>query len=209
MALEDLIKQNRTWAAAQIAQDPDFFARHVAGQHPRVLWLGCADSRVPAEAILGCGPGDVFIHRNIANLIAHNDISVAAVIQYATAHLHIPDIIVCGHFGCGGIAAVCSEQLIAGYVGDWLTSAAGAKRAVDLRLGAEKARLTQEEYLRQVVQENVRLQVNHLSHLTVVRQRWQETPGLPRLHGWVYDIGTGHVSTVVENITTVQEPYRP
>jgi carbonic anhydrase len=207
MALADLIRQNRAWAAAQLARDPDFFTRHVAGQHPRVLWIGCSDSRVPAEEILGCGPGELFIHRNVANIVAYNDINIASVIQYAIAHLHIPDIIICGHYGCGGIAAACAEQLIEGYIGDWLMIATWAKRGVDQRLGQQKTGLSQDEYLRQVVQENVRLQVNHLSHLMVVRQRWQETPGIPRLHGWVYDIGTGLVSTVVESVVEVQEPH--
>lgn len=208
MALADLIKRNRDWASAQVARDPDFFARHVAGQHPHVLWLGCSDSRVPAEAILGCGPGELFMHRNVANIISYTDNSIAAVIQYATAHLHVPDIIVCGHYGCGGIAAACSDQLIEGHVGAWLLNATWAKRAVDQRLGAQKASMPQDEYLRQVVQENIRIQVGHLSHLPIIRQRWQETPGIPRLHGWVYDIGTGLVSTVVENVTEVQEPHR-
>lgn len=202
MALEDLLAQNRTWAAAQIARDPDFFARHVAGQHPRVLWIGCSDSRVPAEEILGCGPGELFIHRNVANLVAYNDINIASVVQYATAHLHIQDIVICGHYGCGGVAAACADNLIEGYIGDWLMITAWARRWVDERLAREGRTLPRDEYLRRVVEENVRLQVRHLSHITAIRQRWHETPGIPRLHGWVYDIATGHLSTLIDSVTS-------
>lgn len=202
MALEDLLAQNRAWAAAQVARDPEFFSRHVAGQHPRVLWIGCADSRVPAEAILGCGPGELFIHRNVANLVAPSDPNIAAVIQYATAHLKIPDIVVCGHYGCGGVAAACADDLIEGDIGDWILNAGWARRAVDDQLAREQRALPREAYLQMVVQENVRLQVRHLSRLTAIRQCWQATPGVPRLHGWVYDIATGHVTNLVDNVTS-------
>ena len=102
VSLEDLLRRNRAWAAAQVAADPAFFTRLVVGQQPRLLWIGCSDSRVPAEQILDCGPGELFIHRNVANIVAYNDINIAAVIEYATKHLKIPDVVICGHYGCGG-----------------------------------------------------------------------------------------------------------
>src|SRR4029079_5506535 len=108
--LKDLLAQNEEWAAAQLKQDPEYFQRHVGSQHPRLLWIGCSDSRVPAEHLLGCGPGDLFIHRNVANVVAYNDINIAAVIQYATLHLKVPDIVVCGHYNCGGVATACADQ---------------------------------------------------------------------------------------------------
>ena len=196
MSLSDLLAQNRAWAAAQTARDPDYFARLAGGQHPRVLWIGCSDSRVPAEQVLGCGPGDLFVHRNVANIVAYNDINIAAVVQFATHNLGIEDVVVCGHYGCGGIRAACSHDYPSGYIGDWLAIAGWAQRAVDARLAATGTAAEGEAYLRLVVEENVRLQLTHLSHLSVVRDLWSRTPGVPRLHGWVYDIGTGLVKVV-------------
>ena len=120
MSLSDLLAQNRAWAAAQTARDPDYFARMTGGQSPRVLWIGCSDSRVPAEEILGCGPGELFVHRNVANIVADHDLNLAAVLQFATENLRIADVVVCGHYGCGGVQAACAERLPAGELGEWL-----------------------------------------------------------------------------------------
>jgi carbonic anhydrase len=196
MALDDLLQKNRDWAEAQRARDPEFFARLASGQHPRLLWIGCSDSRVPAEEVLGCGPGDLFVHRNVANIVAYNDINVASVVQFATANLGIGDVVVCGHYGCGGIKAACSATLPDGYLGDWLNIAGWAKLTVDQRLEREGRTAAADEYHRLVVEENVRLQLKHLSHLAVVRHQLAEHPGSIRLHGWVYDIGTGLVKVV-------------
>jgi carbonic anhydrase len=198
MALEDYLKRNREWAASQVALDPDYFRRHAAGQQPRVLWIGCADSRVPAEQILGCGPGELFIHRNVANIVAYNDVNLAAVVQYGVEQLKIEDIVVCGHYGCGGVAAACSRKVNDGYIGDWLMITTWAQRWVDERLGNEKSQLTPERYLELVVEENVRLQVKHLAHLSVIRHAWRHRPEVPRLHGWVYELTTGRVKPVNE-----------
>jgi carbonic anhydrase len=197
MALSDLLEKNRRWAAAQLAEDPEFFARHATGQRPRLLWIGCSDSRVPAEELLGCGPGELFVHRNVANIVAYNDINVASVIEYALTVLQVPDIVVCGHYGCGGVTTACQARLPASYVGDWLMIAARARQIVDARLAAAgQAPPAPDAYLRLVVEANVRLQLEHLGNLTVVRRQWDLTPGVPRLHGWVYDMGTGLVNVV-------------
>ena len=201
MTLDDLLDRNRQWADAQRARDPEFFARLARGQSPRLLWIGCSDSRVPAEAILGCGPGELFVHRNVANIVAYNDINMASVVQYATVNLGIEDIVVCGHYGCGGIRAACAEPLPDGYLGDWLNIAGWAKLSVDQGLEREGRSVAAEEYHRQVVEENVRLQIKHLSHLGLIRRQRAERPGVPRLHGWVYDIGTGLVKIVAPGDT--------
>lgn len=198
MSLDDLLRRNQAWAAARVAADPAFFTRQVAKQQPRLLWIGCADSRVPAEHILDCGPGELFIHRNVANIVAYNDINVAAVIQYATQYLAVPDIAVCGHYGCGGVSAVCAGRDLGGYIGDWLYITEGARREVDAQLAREKRVAAPEEFLRLVVEANVRLQVSHLERLSVVRQCWARTPGVPRLHGWVYDMATGLIKVIVD-----------
>jgi len=201
MPLDDLLDRNRRWAEGRLARDPEFFERLKAGQQPRLLWIGCSDSRVPAEEILGCGPGDLFVHRNVANIVAYNDINIASVVQYATVALGIADIVVCGHYGCGGILAACARPLPDGYLGDWLNIAGWAKLAVDQALAREGRAADAEEYHRLVVEENVRLQITHLSHLGLVRRRLAEAPGALRLHGWVYDIGTGLVKIVTSGDT--------
>jgi carbonic anhydrase len=200
MAIEDLLKQNRDWAESQVRHDPDFFKRHQGGQSPRVLWIGCSDSRVPAEQVLGCEPGEIFVHRNIANVVAYNDVNIAAVLQYSIEHLKIPDIVVCGHYGCGGVKASCQENVVGGYIGDWLMITGWAKRWVVSRHEELKKPLpTGDEFLQLVVEENVRLQIKHLTMLSMVREQWQKTPGMPRLHGWVYDIGTGRIKVLETN----------
>jgi len=201
MTLDDLLDRNRQWAEARRARDPEFFPRLALGQKPRLLWIGCSDSRVPAEEILGCGPGDLFVHRNVANIVAYNDINIASVVQYATVNLSIADVVVCGHYGCGGIQAACAAALPDGYLGDWLNIAGWAKLAVDQGLERERRSVTTEEYHHLVVEENVRLQIKHLSHLGVVRRQLAERPGSLHLHGWVYDIGTGLVKIVVPGDT--------
>ena len=196
MVLEDLLQRNRQWAKAQVEADPAFFTRLLGGQKPRLLWIGCSDSRVPAEQILDCGPGELFIHRNVANIVAYNDINVSAVVQYATQQLQVQDVVVCGHYGCGGMAAACAAKIQHGYIGDWLHIAERARRDVDVRLSEEGRSVSQEDFLRLVVEANVRLQVGHLQNLSVVRECWERTPGVPRLHGWVYDMATGLIKVV-------------
>jgi len=200
MPLDDLLDQNRRWAEARRARDPEFFARLAAGQRPRLLWIGCSDSRVPAEEILGCGPGDLFVHRNVANVVASNDINIASVIQYATVNLGIADVVVCGHYGCGGILAACASELPDGYLGDWLNLVGEARRAAD-REREQGGGLAPEAYHRRVVEANVRLQIARLAELGLVRRLLAAHPGALRLHGWVYDIGTGLVKIVVPGDT--------
>jgi len=192
--LDDLLEKNRQWADEKVAEDPEFFRSRSQGQKPRLLWIGCADSRVPGEQLLGAQPGELFVHRNIANIVSYNDVNIAAVVQYAVAHLKVQDIVVCGHYGCGGIKAACDEKVVSGYVGDWLMIAGWAKRWVEERLAKNNTpRPSPEAFLQMVVEENVRLQVKHLSVLSMIREAWEKTPGIPRLHAWVYDIHTGHI----------------
>jgi carbonic anhydrase len=197
--LRYLLNKNKEWADASILNDPDFFQRHATGQHPRLIWIGCSDSRVPSEQILCCGPGELFVHRNVANIVAYNDVSLATVLQYGIEHLAIDDIVVCGHYECGGIAAACESKPIGdGYLGDWLMIAKWAQRLVDNSIGDENGNISRADYLRLVVEENIRLQIKHLSHLNVVKKSWEKRPGIPRLHGWVYDIHTGLIKIITE-----------
>jgi carbonic anhydrase len=196
MSIEDMLRKNREWAAGATSNDPDFFTRQLGGQRPKLLWIGCSDSRVPAEQLLGCGPGELFIHRNVANVVAFNDVNISAVVQYATTALNVPDIVVCGHYNCGGVEAACSDQVREGYIADWLMFTGRAQRWVKDRLQKAGEDVSHEDFLRLVVEENVRLQVKHLSQLSVLRNAWERTPGVPKLHGWVYDLGTGLIKTL-------------
>lgn len=203
--VQELLARNQEWAAEKLRDDPQFFSRLVDHQQPRLLWIGCSDSRVPAENILKCGPGELFIHRNVANVVAYNDINISAVIEYAVTALKVPDIVVCGHYGCGGVAAACAETLRLGYIGDWLMITSWAKRRVDERLGDGVKELSRDEYFRLVVDENVKLQVQHLADLSVIREAWNRAPDTPRLHGWVYDIATGRIKVHLDGITAAHK----
>ena len=201
MPLTDLFEKNRLWAAEQVARDPEFFARHVAGQDPRMLWIGCSDSRVPAEQILNCGPGELFIHRNVANVVAYNDVNIATVIQYAVEKLLVDDIVVCGHYECGGVAAACSDTLLDGYIGDWLMITTWAKRhgwTSASRPRAERPRgaITSDSWSRKTSGSRVR----HLTHLATIRKNWETRAGMPRIHGWVYDLSTGLLKQVMDPV---------
>lgn len=206
--LQDLLELNQLWAAGQVARDPEFFARHTDGQTPRLVVVSCSDSRIPLEIMLGEAVGTLFVHRNIANVVAPNDSNTCAVMQYAVETLKVPDIVVIGHFGCGGVAAACSENPPDGYVGDWLMSVTRAGLTINRSLAERGTSLERESFLREVVKENVRRQVQHLMHLTVVRKARVATNGVPRLHGWVYDIGTGLIETVVDwrDVTLTEIP---
>jgi carbonic anhydrase len=199
--MNELLERNRRWAERQLAHDPDFFRRHVAGQKPKVLIIGCSDSRVPAEQILDCDPGELFVHRNVANVVAYNDVNLASVLQYAIERLKVEDVVVCGHYECGGVAAVCSGALGDGYVADWLMITSWAKLWVDEQSEKEGITLSRHDYLRRVVEQNVRLQVRHLTHLTIVRKSWEVRLGFPRLHGWAYDIGTGLINVITDVVS--------
>jgi carbonic anhydrase len=210
VSLDDLLARNRAWAEARVAEDAAYFTRQMGGQRPHLLWIGCSDSRVPAEQILDCGPGELFIHRNVANIVAYNDINIASVIQYATQYLMVPDIVICGHYGCGGVEAACAGRDLDGYVGDWLYITEGARRAVERQLEAEGRKADRVEFLRLVVEANVRLQISHMGHLSVLRQCWTRTPGVPRLHGWAYDMATGLINVIVDGrVPSPAGPLRP
>lgn len=190
-----LLLENRAWAAGMKASDPDLFERLHQGQAPSALWIGCCDSRVPAEQICNAKPGELFIHRNIANLIHEDDANVASVLEYALHALKVDHIIVCGHRGCGGIQAA-----VVG--GDALAALPAVDTHLDQvkRLVAERreelGRFTRlSDKVDHVVELNVIAQVERLSTMALVRESWASR-GAPTLHGWVYDLATGQLDDV-------------
>ncbi len=189
-----LMLHNRAWAAEQLAEDPDFFSRHVADQKPVFLWIGCSDSRVAPDQFTQALPGGLFIHRNIANLVNPGDGNLMAVIDFAIGTLKIDRIVVCGHYGCGGIKAALAGAPTEGPLGEWLAHA----RDVYVDHAAEiDAQPDADARINRFVECNVRDQLLHVAATAPVRAAWAEGRDL-RLHGWVYDLRDGLIGSLLE-----------
>ncbi len=184
--LADLLDRNRAWAARQTERDPGFFERLCGLQAPDYLWIGCADSRVPANEIVGLAPGELFVHRNVANVVAPDDANGTAVLQYAVEVLAVKHVIVCGHYGCGGIEASMGGTLH-GPIERWLQHV----RAVNATHAPELDRITdQAQRARRLCELNVAAQVNAVTHVAAVRDAWRRQSTLA-VHGWIYDLRDG------------------
>ena len=184
--IQAILDNNKEWVATKNAQDPNFFNNLANGQTPRYLFIGCSDSRVPASGITGTGPGEMFVHRNIANLVVHTDMNLLSVLQYAVEVLGVQDILVVGHYGCGGVAAAASNHQY-GLIDNWLTNIRDVIRLHETEL----LRINNnEERLRRLVELNVIEQVRNLAKTNII-QNARKRPNPPRLHGLVYDIREG------------------
>ena len=181
-----LLLANKAWVQDKLSVNPEYFSRMEKTQTPEYLWIGCSDSRVPAEEVTGREPGELFVHRNVANLVIHTDFNMLSVLQYAVEVLKVKHVIVCGHYGCGGIKAALSHKHL-GLINKWLRNIKDVYRMNHRELEA----LTDEDLRwRRLVELNVIEQVNHLAETSIVQQSWKRT-GAPLLHGWVYDLQTG------------------
>ena len=176
---------NRAWVSEMVARDPGFFERLAAEQTPEFLYIGCADSRVPANEIMGLHPGDVFVHRNVANLVVNTDVNVHAVIQYAVEHLHVRHIVVCGHYGCGGLIAAMQDRDL-GLLNGWLSEV----RDLADRHRDELDRLSPTARATRLVELNVYSQCRNVLKNASVQQHFRDH-GTPMVHGWVYDLKNG------------------
>lgn len=185
-SFQQLFSNNKKWVEAKTQQSPDFFHKLADGQRPKFLWIGCSDSRVPAEEITQVQPGDFFVHRNIANMVIHNDMSMLSVLDYAVNVLEVQHVIVCGHYGCGGVAAAIGSKQV-GLIDNWLRYIKDVYRLHQEELNAidNPARR-----LNRLVELNIQEQVYGLSTTTIVQNAWSN--GRPLLiHGLVYDLKTG------------------
>jgi len=205
--VKQLMLHNRAWALEAIADDPEFFTRHVADQKPVFLWIGCSDSRVAPDQFTQAVPGGLFIHRNIANLVQPDDGNLMAVIDFAIGTLEIDRIVVCGHYGCGGIKAVLAGSPTQGPLGEWLDHARDVYRDHADEIDAmadENARVNR------FVECNVRDQLLHVAATPPVRAAWAAGRDL-KLHGWVYDLRDGLLKTLLEidRDTVLGEVGRP
>ena len=183
--LDHIIKRNLEWANSVTETDPDFFTNLADQQHPEYLWIGCSDSRVPANQIMNLPPGEVFVHRNIANVVVHTDLNCLSVIQYAVEVLKVKHIIVCGHYGCGGIKAALDGQQH-GLIDNWL------RHIRDVRRFHKDALATQNsaEEFDSLCELNVAEQVTNVCNSTIVQDAWREGVEL-YVHGWIYNIENG------------------
>jgi carbonic anhydrase len=185
---EGLLQGNKDWVAATLSEDPDFFDRLAAGQKPPVLWIGCSDSRVPANQITNTNPGDIFVHRNIANVIVHTDMNMLSVLDYAVNVLEVQHVIVCGHYGCGGVEAALSSNQH-GIIDNWLRNIKDTYRLhyheLDI-ISDHKKRCDR------LVELNVIEGVFNLTKSSIVQNRWSSGKKLG-VHGWVYSLQTGFI----------------
>jgi len=195
-----LFAQNRTWAAEMTRHDPEFFARLSRQQAPRYLWIGCADSRVPANQIVGLLPGEMFVHRNVANVVVHTDLNCLATIQFAVDVLRVEHIIVCGHYGCGGVlAALRGDKL--GLIDNWLRHI----QDVHSKHRADLARLAGEtDQHDRLCALNVIEQAANVSRTTVVRDAWARGQTLT-VHGWIYGLRDGLLQDLGMRVTAEDE----
>ena len=186
LKLKKLFENNQQWVANKIGKDPDYFRKMAEAQDPLYLWIGCADSRVPANEIIGLEPGELFVHRNVANLFPHTDFNCLSVLEYAVNLLKIQHVIVCGHYGCGGVKAAMSDNRL-GLVDNWLRNI----RDIYARFKDELEAISdQKERYDRLVELNVMQQVLNICHTTIVQGAWTRSQPL-WVHGWVYDLATG------------------
>lgn len=199
-SLNHLLENNRAWAAEMIRQTPDFFERLSRQQTPRYFWIGCSDSRVPANQIVALPPGELFVHRNVANVVVHTDLNCLSAIQFAVDSLRVDHIIVCGHYGCGGVLAALRDDKL-GLIDNWLRHVQDVRHRNLAQLDTMK---TEAERLQLLCELNVIEQVINVSQTTIVRDAWARGQVLS-VHGWIYDIRDGLVRDLHTSITTESE----
>ena len=204
--LDDLFEKNRDWATSVKTSDPDFFEKLAAQQSPEYLWIGCSDSRVPANQIVGLLPGEIFVHRNVANIVVHTDFNCLTVLQYAVEVLKVKHVIVVGHYGCGGIAAAY-EDADNGLADNWLRNIKDVYHMNRARIDVLD---DEEERLNLLCELNVMTQVAHVCHTTIAQNAWARGQKLA-VHGWVYSLRDGllkDLECTVDRVDQIPDAYR-
>lgn len=203
---EQLLKNNKEWAQSQLEEDPEFFSDLAKGQTPPVLWIGCADSRVPANEIIGAKPGEVFVHRNIANMVVHSDMNMLSVLDYAVNVLKVRHVIVCGHYGCGGVQTAMTNKRV-GLIDNWIRH---IKDVYRLHKGELDAVADEKERFDRFVEINVVEQVHDLATTSIIQGAWSNGQQI-HLHGWVYGIHDGLINDLgctLKNNESLEGAYR-
>ena len=191
---EKLLLENKAWAEEKVSNDPDYFNRLAHIQTPEFLWIGCSDSRVPANEITGTQPGEIFVHRNVANLVVNTDVNLLSVLDYAVNHLKVKHVIVCGHYGCGGIKASTTKTDFKLVLNMWLRNIKDVYRIHQAELDAFK---DEEAMCDRLVELNVQEQVMNLAKTSIIQRAWKQDRR-PDLHGWVYGLKDGLINPVFE-----------
>jgi carbonic anhydrase len=197
---EQLLENNKKWVETSLAKDPNYFADLAKGQSPPLLWIGCSDSRVPANEIVGAKPGEVFVHRNIANMVVHSDMNMLSVLDYAVNVLKVKHVIVCGHYGCGGVKAAMGHQSV-GIIDNWIRHIKDEYRLHDKYLNSIE---DETERFNAFVEINAKEQVYNLAKTSIVQNAWRNGQDL-MLHGWVYGLNSGFVTDLNVNIASNEE----
>ena len=190
---EKLLLKNKAWAQETVKDDPNFFLELSKIQTPEFLWIGCSDSRVPANEITGTRPGEIFVHRNIANMVVHTDMNLLSVLEYAVVYLKVKHIIVCGHYGCGGVKAAMNSHSY-GIINKWLRNIKDVYRYHREELSAIE---DLEARTNRLIEFNVMEQVMNLAKTSIVQKAWKEEQR-PHLHGWVYGLDDGLIKPIYE-----------
>ncbi|MES2545754.1 MAG: carbonate dehydratase [Bacteroidota bacterium] len=192
-----ILDNNKKWVEEQISNDPEYFKDLAKGQNPHLLWIGCSDSRVPANEIIGAKPGEVFVHRNIANMVVHTDMNMLSVLDYAVNVLKVEHVLVCGHYGCGGVKAALGNDSI-GIIDNWIRHIKDVYRLHNDYLDAIE---DETERFNTFVELNVKEQVFDLAKTSIVQSAWKSGQNLT-LHGWVYGLNSGFVTDLDVNISS-------
>ncbi|MCB0529772.1 MAG: carbonate dehydratase [Saprospiraceae bacterium] len=193
--VEELLLENKAWAKEKVMEDPQFFERLVNIQRPDFLWIGCSDSRVPPNEITQTQPGEIFIHRNVANMVVHTDLNLLSVLQYAVEVLEVKHVIVCGHYGCGGVKAAMTRHSF-GLINKWLRNIKDVYRFHQEEI---EALPTEDERVNRLIELNVKEQVLNLAETSIIQKSWKKR-NYPYLHGWVYALQDG----VIKPISTLE-----
>ncbi|MFN7674752.1 carbonate dehydratase [Flavobacterium sp.] len=201
-----ILDNNKKWVEDQVAIDKDYFKDLAKGQQPPLLWIGCSDSRVPANEIIGAKPGEVFVHRNIANMVVHSDMNMLSVLDYAVNVLKVKHVIVCGHYGCGGVKAAMGNQSI-GLIDNWIRHIKDVYRLHEEYLNSFE---NEEDRFNKFVEINAQEQVFDLAKTSIVQGAWRNGQDLT-LHGWTYGLNSGYVTDLGVNMSSndeLDEVYR-
>jgi len=201
-----MLENNKKWVASKLEKDPDYFLKLSKGQQPPVLWIGCSDSRVPANEIIGAEPGEVFVHRNIANMVVHSDMNLLSVLDYAVNVLKVKHIIVCGHYGCGGVQAAMTNKHI-GLIDNWIRHIKDVYRFHSSELNSI---VDETKRFNRFVELNVVEQVLDLAKTSIVQGAWEKNQDL-HVHGWVYDVADGIINDLgisIKNDETLSDVYK-
>ncbi|MDZ7680180.1 MAG: carbonate dehydratase [Fodinibius sp.] len=198
--IPDLFENNRQWAEQMRHKHPDFFDELAAGQNPDYLWIGCADSRVPANEVVGLTAGDMFVHRNVANVVLHSDLNAQSVLQYAIEVLKVKHVIVCGHYGCGGVTAAF-EGSDFGLIDNWLLNVSDV---IDAHRNAIADLETKEDKINRLCEVNVGAQVRNVCRSPFVQDAWKTGQQLS-VHGWIYSLENGHLTDLDLSVSSAEE----